>query len=630
MGILKDNLRDIQESLNNTSEYIVESNVDVPDAETEVQKNFEEVMKDADMGSNLLSNRPILAKAAVMFVKRIKGAIISPIVCVIDGKEYASIEVNKKSMFISYNNQNITAFIAKTEDISAENLKCDSYQTDKLGLTEFFDKIVAILNVKNEVNESLKDTRVAQLLKLVPNIEDLLKTGSRLGVCKQLMQRPEINSLYNGKIANLNQDIMDRIQVNSTPNAFNAPNTPQNTSNTLQNTSDTPNMDGVTVAANQTVTAEVVDISKNVQEAIDACNQEYNENLALIEDTAKDFIDYIRGAGTIGKRFLLITGAGGIGKTFTLEKVLKESGFREGYEYIKPQNFNVTATSLFELFYTYQNRLIILDDAKRLWDDAQKVAFWLAVAGPDHKVGKMGSSPTYRRTYNRRDNYYNEVGDVDAQLRTNTQYQSVIRKMKSNQDRILNGKDITGSLQTEVETQQKILNGIRDKVLANTSKKYPDSYDFNGCIVIITNSKLSELRKDAGDSWDALKSRCEFASMYPDSKVVWLKCKATYQKQIDDTSVPDELTVVPRDRWEEVVKEVEDRLTGKISSGNAVGYDRFDWRILPQVGHKIRSGRSDYAWKKYLSDMMSSEITDENVVKKQWLKYITNFNDYVK
>ena len=66
------------------------------------------------------------------------------------------------------------------------------------------------------IDESKRSERVEQLKKLAPNINIMLQTMSRLGVCKQLMRDVRISQLYNGKIANLNHDIADKIDIEKT------------------------------------------------------------------------------------------------------------------------------------------------------------------------------------------------------------------------------------------------------------------------------------------------------------------------------------------------------------------------------------------------------------------------------
>lgn len=66
------------------------------------------------------------------------------------------------------------------------------------------------------IDESKRSERVEQLKRLAPNINIMLQTMSRLGVCKQLMRDVRIQQLYNSKIANLNQDIANKIDIEKT------------------------------------------------------------------------------------------------------------------------------------------------------------------------------------------------------------------------------------------------------------------------------------------------------------------------------------------------------------------------------------------------------------------------------
>lgn len=634
MGLFKDNL--------NKLGYMTEAE-DIPASEgsaaQEKEKEVDSKINNADFGSNLLSHRPILAKAAVMLVRKIKGAIVSPVIMLVNGKECAYIESEKKRILLHYNNSNIIAYVYEPkEGMSVENIKTDKIQTSELGLTAFIEKLLEIIGETKEVNESLKDDRVAQLTQLVPDIALRLQSVSRLGLCKQLMQDPRIYNLYGGKIANLNQDIMDRIQPTapgvSGGSAPSIPSAPAPSATGMPAAPAVPA--GLNIVNNVSIAPTEEELDEKIEEAIEIYEREYDEDLATIAGVTKDMCDAVRGkkmldaqgkeTGEIGKRLMIICGAPGVGKTYTLEQTLKDEKMVEGRDYIKPSSFAISPTSLYKLFYDYQDKLIILDDVSRIFDSAQKISFWQAsVHGTKGNVSKMGAVPTYKKTYNRKENYYNEVGDTDASLRLNTRYQSLQKDIAKLQLKHQEGQGTEATMK-ELESKQRQANDLRNKVASDLKPKMPDNFDFRGCVIIITNASMDDLKSEiGGDYWNSILDRASIFNIYPHAKIIWRKIKNVYQKEMDNSEVPDEITVVPRNRWAEVVKAIEDRLTGKVKAGNIAGFNRFSWRVVPNIGKIMRRGKPDYEWIKYLNGAMSTDITDVNKDKKAYLSYMVEF-----
>ena len=71
-----------------------------------------------------------------------------------------------------------------------------------------------------------------------------------------------------------------------------------------------------------------------------------------------------------------MTGKGGIGKTHTLKKVLKKNSMVENKDYVWLSSGISTSDELYKIMYEYNGKLIVLDDAPKIFEGEYRISMW--------------------------------------------------------------------------------------------------------------------------------------------------------------------------------------------------------------------------------------------------------------
>ena len=329
--------------------------------------------------------------------------------------------------------------------------------------------------------------------------------------------------------------------------------------------------------------------------------KQFDVNMKSIEEIIDDYSKFYKAKGdkkleilSYTPQLLVIPGKGGIGKTTLVKKMLEDRGLRKNIDYILTGSTSSDAESIYNTCYDYNGKIIILDDIPQLFSGDQRQSLWKnLISGNMGEYGEpsVPARTTTTRYYdirkfgkNMRKRYYAEAGSGATMSAAKS------REMEAR----LRSSDPSERKKAEREQEE------LEMTSQNINK--PMTFTFKGVIIALSNVSPAEMKKEIGSaqSWQAISTRARIIELNPPGWVLWLKDKNIILSQTEDTSIPDDCTVIPRDMVDTYINFVE----ATISSA---GHDNFNYRISKYVGKMMRMGRE---WKQIVEQRSRSEEAD--------------------
>ena len=138
------------------------------------------------------------------------------------------------------------------------------------------------------------------------------------------------------------------------------------------------------------------------------------------------------------------------------------------------------------------------------------------------------------------------------------------------------------------------------EIEAETSPLMPNSFVFDGVVIVIGNDPREAIRKLVGDQqWSAIVDRFQDYDLVPMSESVWETIKKKIMDEYNDTSIPDDMCIIPRSMVEEFVNEVDNLIVQK-------QYKVMTWRLIRAYGIKLRGKYGLEDWKNDLKNDMNT------------------------
>ena len=324
------------------------------------------------------------------------------------------------------------------------------------------------------------------------------------------------------------------------------------------------------------------------EEAYEKNKNDYETALGQIERVTRGMCQYVKRGHNVDAvdeeyryaiktlRGLLICGTAGSGKTYTMHKVFKELGMREGVDYRDWGTASKSKTALYNYMYEYNGKLVVLDDAGDFISDRDE--FWLHLLQPGDEV----KAPTEQGS-----SYYDP---------TNRSRRAKYRLESMVPIKTLTDKEIKAMGDEKY-------NAFMEEQFSNPKLKRPNKFKFDGCVIIITNLSPADLNKltSARGVFSAIKSRFNISVVAPAADVLWNTMKDTIKKEHDDDSMNDDLRIIPNSHYEQFVDFMDDVIINK-KYGN--DYIEMTWRLPLFIGQALRSGLSERAWHKLVFDAL--------------------------
>lgn len=297
------------------------------------------------------------------------------------------------------------------------------------------------------------------------------------------------------------------------------------------------------------------------------------------------------------KRGLFLTGKGGIGKSYTIEQTLKRNNMIPNRDYVNVSSGSTTAESIYNYLYQYNNKLIIFDDTPDLFSTGRKMSMWksaLQTEGTESLLTyplsvKEDTKNLYKTgVLTRQERYFKEMGRKSTSEKN--EYKN--RRLKELQKELGAEYDRTNALL--------VINDEWKEIEAETVPLMPNQFSFTGLVIIVGNDSRDVLRKEIGEGhWSAIIDRFQDYDLSPMSESIWEVIKNKILDEYNDTSIPDQLCLIPRDITEEFIEEI-DNLIVKPQ------YKIITWRLIRAYGKKLRGkyGRED--WKEDLKNDMNT------------------------
>ena len=354
--------------------------------------------------------------------------------------------------------------------------------------------------------------------------------------------------------------------------------------------------------------------------------KEYYDALEGMSDMADAMCHYVKNNGELNdddasimtRRGMLITGFGGIGKTYNVKQALKKNNMVENKDYLWISLDQTTSDALYTMMYDYNGKLIVFDDAPKLFEGDYRIALWknaLQTEIEDSKIGypkgdsKLNVYNVRRLKGDRQRRYYVEIGHKSDEDRA----EFIKKEMKRRGleiapstigANIVGVKGIThvrskdGATDAECQVMMTEIEDMWKEEQENTRPSMPNTFIFNGVIIIISNETRERFIASMGrGNWDAISTRFENYDITPDAESIWSVIKTTILDEYNNKSLADRLCLIPRDMTYEFIEEVEG-----ILAENPDSY--LNWRTIAANSKRLRGKPGLKVWKKKLRDEM--------------------------
>lgn len=320
------------------------------------------------------------------------------------------------------------------------------------------------------------------------------------------------------------------------------------------------------------------------------------EQLAAYNEDLANLYSYVKAASNVvikhkkDRMFLtrccLVTGTSGTSKTWTVEAALKENGMKKDVDYYITNLAANTANALYNMLYTHNGKIIVLDDCNNIFSGGNRIAFWKVAAETTPKplgapnIDTTKTSNIYynpKSVRNRRDRFYREAGWAP----------------KTDEEMSAEGK---GRVTTHLK---KVPKGI------------PDTFLFDGCVIVISNMTLQKLEKQTSqegspDDWYAVRDRFKLITLAPPPPILWKVVKQKIEDDCKDATLNDATRVLNSAFASDVISEIE-----RIMAENPDDYV-FQWRTVIKIAALLAPEEVagpfpadiDKIWRKELRAMM--------------------------
>lgn len=304
-------------------------------------------------------------------------------------------------------------------------------------------------------------------------------------------------------------------------------------------------------------------------------------------------------ASAMIKRGLFITGKGGIGKSHTVQDALERNHMVSGRDFVNISSGSTTAQSIFNYLYQYNDKLIIFDDSPDLFSEPKKIAVWKSALQSDGTISKVtyplqntkDSTSTLYKTgvLTRQERYFKEMGRKSHSERM-AYFEKRRKKLKEEL-----------GLEYDAETAKKMIEDEWKEIQSEMTPLMPDSYIYNGVVIIIGNDTREEIKKQAGPGhWSAIVDRFQDYDLSPMAESVWAVIKDKIMKEYGDSKIPDALCTIPRALTEEFVDEVDTLIVQP-------QYKTMTWRVIKAYSRKLRGKYGLEDWKEDLKNDMNTD-----------------------
>lgn len=347
--------------------------------------------------------------------------------------------------------------------------------------------------------------------------------------------------------------------------------------------------------------------------------ENYEETLIGLRDTTEAMCNYVKQNGKLdredksvmSRRGILLTGKGGIGKTYTLKQVLKEKNMVENRDYVWISSDSTTSDSLYTTMYEYNGKLIIFDDAPKLFDGDYRISMWknaLQTDIEDCKVGypkgdsKLNVYNIRRLKGDRQRQYFMEIGRKSGEDKSDF-YKKEMKKYG-----LMYSKHKPGGVSSSEGLEEDEIASLMAKIddawkeeEDNTQPAMPNQFIFRGVVIIISNDTREKFEMSVGKGgWEAITTRFRNFDISPMAESLWGVIKKKILTEFNDKTIDDDLCAIPRDMTEEFIDEVE----SLIGDPN---YGGINWRTIRAFGDILRGTKGRRTWKKQLRDELSTK-----------------------
>ena len=343
--------------------------------------------------------------------------------------------------------------------------------------------------------------------------------------------------------------------------------------------------------------------------------EKYEQTIEELGDVVEAMCNYSKNNGKLDandmsvltRRGVLLTGKGGIGKTHTLKKVLKDNNMVLNKDYVWMSSGLSTSDELYKLMYEYNGKLIILDDAPKIFEGDYRISMWkncLQTDIEDCLIGYPGRESNLK-VYdvralkgNRQRRYYMELGRKSGEdkdeFRTKEMKKYGLKK---------SGNKI---LATDPDLDENEIANIMQKIDERWKEEerqmkpaMPNQFIFTGVVIIITNEPRDKFEQTVGSgNWGAIKSRFTNFDISPLAESLWSVMKAKILKEFNDESMDDANRAIPRNMTEEFIEEVESLICDS-------DYQGITWRTIKAFGLALRGEKGLKSWKRKLREELS-------------------------
>lgn len=325
--------------------------------------------------------------------------------------------------------------------------------------------------------------------------------------------------------------------------------------------------------------AEFADMS---DEELEKIYKEEIEDLSSYVESAVDVVVKKKKNRLFLTRCCLVTGTSGTSKTFTVEAALEQNGLKKDVDYYITNLAANTAQALYNMLYENNGKIVVLDDAPNVFSGNNRIAFWKVAA---ETTPKPLGAPS-----------------VDTTKTNNVYYKpSSIRNRK---DRFY--KEAGWAPKT---AEEELTSRSRGGHLKRVPAGIPNTFSFDGCVIVVANMPLSRIQKDvekygSADDWYAIRDRFKLITLAPPAKILWQIVKDKINADLANTALNDDIRIINSAFAADVIAEVESIM--------AEYPDRyvFQWRFIMKMGQLLAPGAGpmpadiDRIWKKQLRNMM--------------------------
>lgn len=387
---------------------------------------------------------------------------------------------------------------------------------------------------------------------------------------------------------------------------------------------------GPAIAVNNGIEYEVTDeevaeeerqnASKAAEEArLKEDLENYEETLIGLKDTTEAMCNYVKQHGKLdredksvmARRGVLLTGKGGIGKTHTLKQVLKEKNMKENTDYVWISSDSTTSDALYTTMYEFNGKLIIFDDAPKLFEGDYRISMWknaLQTDLEDCKIGypkgdsKLNVYNVRRLKGDRQRQYFMEIGRKSGEDK-NDFYKKEMKKYG-----LKYSKYKSNGISSDDNLSDDEINSIMSKIddlwkeeEDNTQPSMPNNFIFTGCVIIISNDTREKFEASVGKGgWEAIQTRFRNFDISPLAESLWSVIKKKILTEYNDKSLADDFCSIPRNMTMEFIEEVEKLITD-------TAYQGINWRTIRAFGDILRGQKGLRTWKRQLRDELATK-----------------------